>query len=114
MALPAGTVTLLFSDIEGSTRLLECLGARYADVLDEHRRIVRDAVVRNGGEEVRTEGDAFFVAFERAGDALRAAVAAQLGLAAFAWPAGAAVRVRMGLHTGEPRLVELPTFLVNG
>jgi predicted ATPase/class 3 adenylate cyclase len=105
MALPAGTVTLLFSDIEGSTRLLECLGERYADVLDEHRRIVRDAVVRNGGEEVRTEGDAFFVAFDRAGDALRAAVAAQLGLSAFAWPAGAAVRVRMGLHTGEPRLV---------
>jgi class 3 adenylate cyclase/tetratricopeptide (TPR) repeat protein len=105
MALPAGTVTLLFSDIEGSTRLLEHLGEGYADVLEEHRRIVREALVAHGGHEVRTEGDAFFVAFERAGDAVGAAVAAQRGLAACAWPDGAAVRVRMGVHAGEPRVV---------
>ena len=105
MALPSGTVTLLFSDIEGSTRLLERLGERYDEVLGEHRRIVRRAVVRHGGDEVRTEGDAFFVAFARAGDAVRAAVEAQRGLAACLWPPGAAVRVRIGLHTGEPRVV---------
>ena len=105
MALPAGTVTLLFSDIEGSTRLLESLGERFGDVLDEHRRIVRGAIAEHGGHEVRTEGDAFFVAFMRASDAVRAAVAAQRGLAACAWPGGVSVRVRMGLHTGEPRVV---------
>ena len=104
MALPAGTVTLLFSDIEGSTRLLEHLGDGYADVLDEHRAIVRDAVATHGGHELRTEGDAFFVVFARAGDAVRAAVAAQRALAACAWSAGVTVRVRMGLHTGEPRV----------
>jgi predicted ATPase/class 3 adenylate cyclase len=105
MALPAGTVTLLFSDIEGSTRLLEQLGEEYASVLDVHRSIVRSAIVEHGGAEVRTEGDAFFVAFLRASDAVRAAVAAQRGLAACAWPRGLAVRVRIGVHTGEPRLV---------
>jgi len=105
MVLPAGTVTLLFSDIEGSTRLLEHLGEGYAEVLDEHRRIVRDAIIEHGGCEVRTEGDAFFVAFARARDAVGAAVAAQRGLAARAWPGGMAVRVRVGVHTGEPRLV---------
>jgi class 3 adenylate cyclase len=83
-ALPAGTVTLLFSDIEGSTRLLERLGQRYDGVRDEHGRIVRGAIAAHGGCEVRTEGDAFFVAFARAGDAVRAAVAAQRGLARFA------------------------------
>ena len=105
MALPTGTVTLLFSDIEGSTRLLEHLGESYVEVLDEHGRIVRDALVAHGGVEVRTEGDAFFVAFARASDAVRAAVAAQRGLAACTWPGGVAVRVRMGVHTGEPRVV---------
>ena len=105
MALPAGTVTLLFSDIEGSTRLLERLGEGYAEVLEEHRRIVRGAVAAHGGHELRTEGDAFFVVFARAGDAVRAAVAAQRALAACAWPGGVAVRVRMGLHTGEPRVM---------
>ena len=89
MAFPAGTVTLLFSDIEGSTRLLEGLGERYADVLDEHRRIVRGAIAEHGGHEVRTEGDGFFVAFTRASDAVRAAVAAQRGLGVRAWPGGA-------------------------
>jgi class 3 adenylate cyclase len=105
MALPAGTVTLLFSDIEGSTRLLERLGDGYDDLLEEHRRIVRRALGRHGGHEVRTEGDAFFVAFARAGDAVRAAVAAQQGLAESEWPPGGTVRVRMGVHTGEPRVV---------
>jgi predicted ATPase/class 3 adenylate cyclase len=105
MALPSGTVTLLFSDIEGSTRLLEQLGQRYADVLDEHRRLIRGAIAGHGGQEVRTEGDAFFVAFARAGDAVSAAVAAQRGLAGFKWPQGLAVRVRIGVHTGEPRVV---------
>jgi predicted ATPase/class 3 adenylate cyclase len=105
MALPAGTVTLLFSDIEGSTRLLEHLGEGYAEVLDEHRRIIRGAVAGHGGHELRTEGDAFFVVFSRAGDAMRAAVAAQRGLAACASSGAATVRVRMGLHTGEPRVV---------
>jgi class 3 adenylate cyclase len=104
MALPAGIVTLLFSDIEGSTRLLERLGDGYVDVLEQHRRIVRHALARHGGHEVRTEGDAFFVAFTRAGDAVRAAVAAQRGLAESEWPLGGTVRVRMGVHTGEPRV----------
>jgi predicted ATPase/class 3 adenylate cyclase len=105
MALPAGTVTLLFSDIEGSTRLLERLGEDYAGVLDDHRRIIRGAVAAHGGHELRTEGDAFFVVFARASDAVRAAVAAQRSLTACTWPSGAALRVRMGLHTGEPRVM---------
>jgi predicted ATPase/class 3 adenylate cyclase len=105
MALPSGTVTLLFSDIEGSTRLLERLGERYAGVLDEHRRVIRDAVAANGGHELRTEGDAFFVVFARATDAVRAAVAAQRELAASSSSGGVSLRVRMGLHTGEPRVM---------
>jgi class 3 adenylate cyclase len=105
MALPAGTVTLLFSDIEGSTVLLERLGPRYDVLLEQHRRVVRRAVAEHGGREVRTEGDAFFVAFARASDAVRAAVAAQRGLAESLWPPGTTVRVRMGVHTGEPRVL---------
>jgi predicted ATPase/class 3 adenylate cyclase len=101
-ALPGGTVTLLFTDIEGSTRLLQRLGERYAGVLAEHQRLLRAAFAAHGGREVDTQGDAFFVAFPRAIDAVRAAVAAQRALAAHPWPEGAAVRVRMGLHTGEP------------
>jgi class 3 adenylate cyclase len=84
--------------------LLEHLGEGYGAVLDEHRGIVREAVAVHGGHEFRTEGDAFFVVFARAGDAVRAAVAAQRALAACAWSAGVTVRVRMGLHTGEPRV----------
>jgi class 3 adenylate cyclase len=102
--LPAGTVTLLFSDIERSTQLLERLGSRYAELLEEHHRIVRAAVAEHGGHEVRTAGDSFFVAFARAHDAVRAAVATQRGLAACAWPDQATVRVRIGLHSGEPRV----------
>ena len=102
--LPAGTVTFLFTDIEGSTRLLRQLGARYSGVLAEHRRILRDAAAARQGHEVDTQGDSFFFAFARANSALGAAVVAQRALAAHDWPDGAAVRVRMGLHTGEPEV----------
>jgi class 3 adenylate cyclase len=100
-ALPTGTVTFLFTDIEGSTRLVQELGDRYPAVRDEHAAIVRQAVEDGGGAEVSTEGDSFFVAFPSPLGAVRAAVAAQRGLAAHDWPAGFPVRVRMGLHTGE-------------
>jgi predicted ATPase/class 3 adenylate cyclase len=100
LELPSGTVTFLFTDIEGSTRLLDELGDGYADVLAEHRRALRDAFERNGGVEVDTQGDAFFVAFPRASDAVSAAQAGQDALRA------GPVRVRMGLHTGEPMLTE--------
>jgi len=100
--LPGGTVTFLFSDIEGSTRLLEQLGDRYGDVLRDHRRILRDELEQAAGQEVDTQGDAFFFSFTRARDAVRGAVAAQRALGEHEWPDGAAVKVRMGLHTGEP------------
>ena len=102
--LSTGTVTLLFTDIEGSTLLLQQLGERYAAVLAECRQLLRDIFQRWHGHEVDTRGDAFFVAFARATDAVSAAVAAQHALAAHTWPEGARVRVRMGLHTGEPSL----------
>jgi predicted ATPase/class 3 adenylate cyclase len=95
--LPRGTVTFLFTDIEGSTRLLQELGDRYTEVLAAHRRVLREAFDRNGGVEVDTQGDAFFVAFARATDALEAAAEGQRALE----PDGH-VRVRMGIHTGEP------------
>jgi predicted ATPase len=95
-ALPSGTVTLLFTDIEGSTRLLEELGDRYSDVLAEHRRLLRQAFQAHGGIEVDTQGDAFFYAFASAKDALAAAAEAQQALL------DGPVRVRIGLHTGEP------------
>src|SRR5437870_9173692 len=98
--LPRGTVTFLFTDIEGSTRLLQELGDAYADALAEHRRRLRAAFAEHGGVEVDTQGDAFFVAFARASDAAAAAVDAQRGLA------DGPIRVRMGLYTGEPRLTE--------
>jgi class 3 adenylate cyclase len=104
--LPGGTVTFLFSDVEGSTRLLEQLGERYGDVLRDHRRILRDELEHAAGQEVDTQGDAFFFSFTRARDAVRGAVAAQRALAAHEWPDGAAVKVRMGLHTGEPTVGE--------
>jgi predicted ATPase/class 3 adenylate cyclase len=102
--LPTGTVTFLFTDVEGSTRLLQALGDRYAAVHDEHAAIIRHAVASGGGVEVSTHGDAFFVAFTSPAGAVRAAVAAQRGLAAHDWSPGPAVRVRMGLHTGEGTL----------
>src|SRR5690242_17174872 len=100
--LPTGTVTLLFTDIEGSTRLLHHLGERYSDVLAECRRLLRAAFHQHHGHEVDTQGDAFFIAFARATDAVLATVAVQHALASHSWPEGVAVRVRMGLHTGEP------------
>jgi predicted ATPase/class 3 adenylate cyclase len=100
-ALPTGTVTFLFTDIEGSTRLLQELGDRYAAVRDRHAAILREAFEANGGVEVSTEGDSFFVAFASPVGAVRAAVDAQRGLAAHEWAPGSQVRVRMGLHTGE-------------
>jgi YVTN family beta-propeller protein len=100
--LPTGTITFLFTDIEGSTRLLKHLGEGYAEVLQQHQRLLRDAFEQAGGEEIDTQGDAFFVAFRRARDAVAAAFAAQLALAAHHWPNGEPVRVRMGLHTSEP------------
>jgi predicted ATPase/class 3 adenylate cyclase len=99
--LPSGTVTFLFSDIEGSTRLLTRLRDRYAAVLGEHQRVLRAAFAEYDGREVHTEGDAFFVAFARASDAIAAAVCAQRALASHCWPEGVDVRVRMGVHTGE-------------
>src|SRR6476646_2004652 len=99
---PSGTVTFLFSDIEGSTRLLRHLGPRYAEALAEHQRLLREAFDKHGGHEIDTQGDSFFVAFRRAKDAVAAAVAGQLALAAHEWPDGAELRVRMGIHTGEP------------
>src|SRR6266536_5914900 len=100
--LPTGTVTLLFTDIEGSTRLLQQLGERYASVLSECRDLLRTTFSEHHGHEVDTQGDAFFVAFARASDAVAAAVDGQRALFTHAWPEGKAVRVRMGLHTGEP------------
>jgi class 3 adenylate cyclase len=102
--LPTGTVTFLFTDIEGSTRLQRRLGDGYADLVALHRRVLRDAMREHGGVEIDHQGDAFFFAFARARDAVAAAVAGQLGLADESWPDGAAPGVRMGVHTGEPTL----------
>jgi class 3 adenylate cyclase len=101
-ALRGGTVTFVFTDIEGSTKLLERLGERYAGALAEHRRLIREAFAARGGQEIDTQGDAFFYCFERARDAVAAAVAGQRALAAHEWPDGTSLRVRMSLHTGEP------------
>jgi predicted ATPase/class 3 adenylate cyclase len=102
--LPSGTLTLLFTDIEGSTRLLQELGDRYAEVLAEHHLQLRHAIHQHGGVEVDTQGDAFFVVFRRAANAVQAAALAQRAIAAHSWPGGVSLRVRMGLHTGEPTL----------
>ncbi len=101
MALPAGTVTFLFSDVEGSTRLARQLGDRYPGVLSDHAGLLRAAFDEHGGHEIDTQGDSFFVAFPRAKDAVLAAAAGQRALAEHSWPDGAELRVRMGLHTGE-------------
>lgn len=103
-ALPEGTVTFCFSDIEGSTRLLERLGPAYANLLQAHHDLIRAAASAHGGVEVDTQGDAFFVAFPRATEAVTAALSAQLALAAHPWPEGTEVRVRMGLHSADARL----------
>ena len=100
--LPGGTVTFLFTDIEGSTRLLKQLRDEYGELLDDHRRLLRTAFEEAAGHEIDTQGDAFFIAFSRVRDAIAAAVAGQRALAEHAWPQGVEVRVRMGIHTGEP------------
>jgi predicted ATPase/class 3 adenylate cyclase len=102
--LPSGTVSLLFSDIEGSTALLERLGLAYTDALDGHRRILRRAWSTHDGTEMGTEGDSFFVVFGGADGAVAAAAEAQGELDAYSWPAGERVRVRIGVHTGSPRV----------
>jgi class 3 adenylate cyclase len=86
MQLPTGTVTFLFTDIEGSTRLLQRLGAGYRAVQDDHARILRRAIDEGGGVAIRTEGDSFFAVFPDHAAAVRAAVAAQRALASHPWP----------------------------
>jgi peptide/nickel transport system substrate-binding protein len=103
--LPIGTVTFLFTDIEGSTRLLKQLGPDpYGEALDDHRRILREVFDEHEGREIDTQGDSFFVAFRRAKDCVAAAIAGQRRLAEHSWPSGADLRVRMGIHTGEPAM----------
>ncbi|HKX67345.1 MAG TPA: adenylate/guanylate cyclase domain-containing protein [Intrasporangium sp.] len=104
--LPRGTLTLLFSDIEGSTSLLTGLGPRWGEALSAHRVILRDVFAKHGGREVGTEGDSFFVVFTSATDAVAAAIDVQRGLAEHDWPEGRSLRVRIGLHTGEPQVHE--------
>ena len=102
--LPVGTVTFLFTDVEGSTGVLRRLGQAYGDVLIRHRELIRAAVAGHGGHEVDTQGEGFFVAFDRAKDAVAAAVTAQRAHEAEAWPDGGSLAVRMGMHTAEPEL----------
>jgi class 3 adenylate cyclase len=104
--LPRGTVTFLFTDIERSTELVRELGAEFGRLRSEHRRILREAFGRHGGHEIDTAGDGFFVAFERAGEAVAAAVAAQRALQSLTQRERTPLRVRMGLHSAEPYLHE--------
>ena len=100
--LPEGTVTLLFSDIEGSTGLLRAIDvARYEKPLQQHRLLLRDAFALHHGYEVNAEGDSFLVAFGRALDAVNAAMDAQCTLAGHSWADGERIRVRIGVHTCE-------------
>jgi predicted ATPase/class 3 adenylate cyclase len=103
--LPSGTVTFLFTDIEGSTQLLQRLGDEYARALGEHQALLRAAFDAHEGAEVDTQGDAFFIAFPTAPAAMAAATDATRALAAHSWPNGVALRVRIGLHTGTSQLV---------
>jgi class 3 adenylate cyclase len=107
---PIGTVTLMFTDIEGSTRLVQQLGEGYGTFLDEERRLLRKAVGDAGGHEVDCRADELFAAFQRAKDGVAAAVAVQRNLDTRSWPEGARVRVRIGLHAGEP-VVEGDAYL---
>lgn len=103
--LPAGTLTFVFSDVEGSTRLLRQLGERYAPVVADHQRLMREAFTGHGGREVDAQGDSFFVAFARPRDAVLAALGAQRSLSEHEWPAQAELRVRIGIHTGPAEVV---------
>src|SRR4051812_10896791 len=104
--LPTGTVTFLFTDIEGSTHLLRTAGNAYGDLLAQHRTLLRATFAEHSGREVDTQGDAFFVAFPSPTQAVAAAVDGQRALAAHPWPGQSQVRVRMGLHTGEATAVD--------
>ena len=104
--LPTGTLTFLFTDVEGSTRLLNELGDAYGELLEQHRKLIREAISAHGGVEFGTGGDALFVVFESATGAVAAAADAQRRLEAHEWTDGAAPRVRMAVHTGEARLVD--------
>jgi len=99
--LPTGTVTFLFSDVEGSTELLRTLRGGYADVMADHERLLRSAFEGAGGHEINTQGDSFFVAFRKPKDAVGAALEAQRAIGSHEWPEGAEMRVRIGIHTGE-------------
>jgi DNA-binding NarL/FixJ family response regulator/class 3 adenylate cyclase len=99
--LPTGTVTFLFSDVEGSTELVRRLRDRYADVMADHERLLRSAFQGAGGHEINTQGDSFFIAFRKPKDAVGAAVEAQRALASHPWPEETEMRVRIGIHTGE-------------
>jgi predicted ATPase/class 3 adenylate cyclase len=103
--LPTGTVTFLFTDIEGSTRLLHELGDGFGELLNQHHRVLREVLARNNGVEVGTEGDAFFIAFNTVTDAVNAAAEMQRGLAQHRDSTGIDLQVRMGMHTGEAQLV---------
>lgn len=105
--LPSGTVTFLFTDIEGSTKLLQQLGEDYTSLLADHDQLLRGIFEKYNGSIRGTEGDSFFVAFSNAIDAMQAVIQAQQALATHAWTNGVSVRVRMGLHTGEPQISEL-------
>src|SRR3972149_10145769 len=101
--LPTGTASFLFTDIEGSTELLQQVGDQtYRDVLEEHHRVLRAEFATRSGREINTQGDAFFVAFPEAHDAVSAATAAQRAIASHTWPSDARVRGPMGIHTGAP------------
>ncbi len=102
----AGTVTFVFTDIEGSTALVKRLQDRWPPIRSAHRRIVREAFEAHGGDEVDTQGDSFFYVFGRARDAALAAAEAQRGLAAHEWPDDGVIRIRIGMHTGEPVVSE--------
>jgi DNA-binding NarL/FixJ family response regulator/class 3 adenylate cyclase len=104
--LPVGIVALLFTDVEDSTRLVQELGDEYSGVMAEHRRLVREAVAGNGGHEIDCRGDEFFVAFASTRDAAQAAIGAQREVTAHEWPTATPVRVRIGIHTGEPTRAE--------
>jgi len=106
VSLPAGTVTFLFTDIEGSTRLLHKLGEDYGRLVSQHRRVMRETATEAGGSEIDVQGDAFFFGFTRARDAAAGAIETQRRLVAEEWPNGVEVKVRMGVHTGEPTLGE--------
>jgi class 3 adenylate cyclase len=106
-ALPVGFVTLLMTDIEGSSALLHRLGDGYGELLNDIRGLLREAVSRAGGREIDARADEFFAVFERAVDAVVAAVSVQRALGIRAWPNDSAVRVRIGIHTGRPTLTDV-------